>query len=102
MVFDAVSRHKSGVMSLESFREKIGGEAVGEDADIAEEAGAAQPARAQAIGMTFPDTLPTLKDAEESLIDEALRRAGGNQSVAAGLLGLSRRALNNRLRRNTS
>jgi two-component system nitrogen regulation response regulator GlnG len=99
MVFDAVSRHKSGVMSLESFREKIGGEAVGEDADIAEEAGAAQHARAQAIGMRFPDTLPTLKDAEESLIDEALRRAGGNQSVAAGLLGLSRRALNNRLRR---
>jgi DNA-binding protein Fis len=33
------------------------------------------------------------------LIDEALRRAGGNQSIAASLLGLSRRALNNRLRR---
>jgi transcriptional regulator with GAF, ATPase, and Fis domain len=30
---------------------------------------------------------------------EALRRANGNQTIAAQLLGLSRRALNNRLRR---
>jgi len=52
-----------------------------------------------APGIGFPDTLPTLKDAEQALIDEALRRAQGNQTVAAGLLGLSRRALNNRLRR---
>jgi DNA-binding NtrC family response regulator len=29
---------------------------------------------------------------------EALRRAGGNQGVAAGLLGISRQALNKRLR----
>ena len=47
----------------------------------------------------FPDPLPTLKQAEEALIREALRRAEGNQTQAAGLLGLSRRALNNRLSR---
>jgi DNA-binding NtrC family response regulator len=99
MVFDAVSRHKSGILSLESFREKIGGEAVGGDAHAEEERGAAQPAGARAVDMTFPDTLPTLKNADQALIDEALRRASGNQSVAADLLGLSRRALNNRLRR---
>jgi DNA-binding NtrC family response regulator len=52
-------------------------------------------------GLPFPDPLPTLKQAEEALIREALRRAGGNQTVAAGLLGLSRRALNNRLSRGT-
>jgi DNA-binding NtrC family response regulator len=40
-----------------------------------------------------------LQQAEEALIREALRRAGGNQTQAAGLLGLSRRALNNRLSR---
>ncbi|MCX7031911.1 MAG: hypothetical protein NTU62_17575, partial [Spirochaetes bacterium] len=38
-------------------------------------------------------------DAERLLIEEALRRADGNQTTAAKLLGLSRRALNNRLRR---
>ena len=47
----------------------------------------------------FPERLPTLKEAEEALITEALSRADGNQGVAAGLLGLSRQALNKRLRR---
>jgi two-component system, NtrC family, nitrogen regulation response regulator GlnG len=45
------------------------------------------------------DRLPTLKEAEEALITEALSRADGNQGVAAGLLGVSRQALNKRLRR---
>ena len=42
--------------------------------------------------------LPTLREASEALIQEALSRAGGNQGVAAGLLGLSRTALNRRLK----
>ena len=45
---------------------------------------------------------PTLKDAEEALIAAALRHADGNQGVAAGLLGVSRQALNKRLRRRHS
>ena len=104
MVFDAVSRHKSGVLSLDAFREKMGDtgfepEARG-DADAMEDGAAGRGGAAGAAsGIGFPDTLPTLKDAEQALIDEALRRAQGNQTVAAGLLGLSRRALNNRLRR---
>ena len=47
----------------------------------------------------IPERFPTLKEAEDSLIEEALRRANGNQTIAAELLGISRRALNNRLRR---
>ena len=43
--------------------------------------------------------LPTLKEAQEALIDEALRRNNGNQSIAADLLGLTREALNKRLMR---
>jgi len=43
--------------------------------------------------------LPTLREAEDHLIAEALLRADGNQGVAAGLLGLSRQALNKRLSR---
>jgi hypothetical protein len=45
------------------------------------------------------DRLPTLREAEDHLIAEALLRADGNQGVAAGLLGLSRQALNKRLSR---
>ena len=43
--------------------------------------------------------LPTLDEAEDALVSEALRRAEGNQGIAATLLGLSRQALNKRLSR---
>ena len=33
------------------------------------------------------------------MIEEALKRADGNQTIAAQLLGISRQALNNRLNR---
>jgi DNA-binding NtrC family response regulator len=43
--------------------------------------------------------LPTIKDAEAMLIDEALKRANGNQTVAAQLLGMNRSAFNKRITR---
>jgi DNA-binding NtrC family response regulator len=43
--------------------------------------------------------LPAIKDAEQLLIDEALRRSNGNQAIAAQLLGMTRSALNKRLTR---
>jgi DNA-binding NtrC family response regulator len=42
-------------------------------------------------------TFPTLKQAQERVIQEALRRCGNNQAKAARLLGISRQALNRRL-----
>ena len=47
----------------------------------------------------FTNRLPTLKEAERLVIAEALERSNGNQKIAAEILGLSRRALNNRLQR---
>lgn len=43
--------------------------------------------------------LPAIKEAEQLLIDEALRRSNGNQTIAAQLLGMTRSALNKRLTR---
>ncbi len=43
---------------------------------------------------------PTLKEAESELISKAMEIAKGNQGNAAQLLGITRQALNNRLRRN--
>jgi DNA-binding NtrC family response regulator len=102
MVYDAVSRHRSGVLSMESFREKIGPEAVaafGSGADPGSSPDEPAAANGPPRQIAFGEVLPTLPDAERLLIEEALRRAGGNQTTAARLLGLSRRALNNRLRR---
>lgn len=103
MIFDAVSRHRSGVLSLDAFREKMGNAAFADDAADAGRVGEAAAGDGGGAegpgGIRFPAMLPTLDDAEQALIAEALRRAKGNQTIAAGLLGLSRRALNNRLRR---
>jgi DNA-binding NtrC family response regulator len=99
MIFDAISLHTSGVLSLESIRAKIADQnhdrASVNDSSVQLE-GSQQTANEL---LSFPGRFPTLKEAEDSLVDEALRRAEGNQTIAAELLGISRRALNNRLRR---
>ena len=95
IIFDAVSLHKSGVLSLESVRNKISDFNHVKNPVIAN----SEIANEKEEFISFPDRLPTIKETEESLIDEALKRANGNQTIAADLLGISRRALNNRLRR---
>src|SRR5262245_39444370 len=77
MVFDAGARQQGGSLALQAFKEAIE---------------AARPLLATA-------PLPTLQEAEDTLIVAALRHADGNQRVAASLLGMSRQALNKRLRR---
>ncbi|MDA8413607.1 MAG: sigma-54 dependent transcriptional regulator [Desulfobacteraceae bacterium] len=49
-------------------------------------------------GITF-SSFPTLKHAETILIEKALEIARNNQGTAARMLGITRQALNNRLRR---
>jgi two-component system, NtrC family, nitrogen regulation response regulator GlnG len=87
LVFDAVARHQGVTLSLASFKEAIFG------TEEPEPVGAGAPTAGVA------ERLPTLKESEDRLIAEALRRADGNQGVAASLLGLSRQALNKRLSR---
>ena len=100
MVFDAVSRHESGVLSTESFKEKMIHEQVTHQTiQTAETMAQAGLPVVQDKQILFPDRLPTLKESEQMLIEEALSRADGNQTIAAQLLGLSRRALSNRLSR---
>lgn len=94
MVYDALSRHQSGRISLMAFRDKIRLNMPEMYSEACE-----PPESAMAGEWKFPDPLPSLKDFEQRLIDEALKRTGGNQRQAAELLGLSRRALNNRIQR---
>jgi two-component system, NtrC family, nitrogen regulation response regulator GlnG len=93
MVFDAVARHQGAILSLQSFKDAISGKPEYEEIDM-------QPGNtALDFAACFAEQLPTLDQAEEMLVDEALRRAEGNQGVAALLLGISRQALNKRLAR---
>jgi DNA-binding NtrC family response regulator len=88
MLIDAVSAHKGGKLSMESFKGHIFKDRVPHDQDLSKECQSC---------MTFAEKLPTLKEAEDQLIREALQRAEGNQSIAALYLGISRQALNKRL-----
>jgi DNA-binding NtrC family response regulator len=48
--------------------------------------------------VTFADALPTLRQVQDLLVDEALRRTNGNQARAAAMLGVTRQAMNKRVR----
>ena len=86
MVFDAVTRHQKGVLSMDCFLAIIGNKrpdpALSSPGDILR---------------AGEDNFPTLKDAEEFLIGRALQLAKGNQGIAASYLGITRQALNKRL-----
>jgi two-component system, NtrC family, nitrogen regulation response regulator GlnG len=90
MVFDAVARCQGNVLPLQSFKDA--GALEIQATDSQDNQNLVFPGLSN-----FPARLPTLKEAEESLISEALLRADNNQGIAAGLLGISRQALNKRL-----
>lgn len=49
--------------------------------------------------VVFSENLPSLKEIELYLIEEAMKRSDNNQSIASQLLGISRQALNQRLKK---
>ncbi|MBU0936752.1 MAG: sigma-54 dependent transcriptional regulator [Spirochaetes bacterium] len=89
MIHDAVGSSNGASLSLTSLKSRIF------DRHIP------RPAAAKLHEGLFHSAtiLPTLQEANQMLIQEALRRAGGNQGIAAGYLGISRTALNRRLNR---
>jgi DNA-binding NtrC family response regulator len=87
MIFNAVSRQREKMLSLQPFREAMG------------YAGEEIRPQVNEQTLTFPEKLPTLKAVTEGLIEEALARAKGNQAIAAGLLGITPQALSKRLNR---
>ncbi len=49
--------------------------------------------------LQFSDRLPTIKDATDLLVKEAMRRSSGKQTVASRMLGISQQALSKRLKK---
>jgi len=48
--------------------------------------------------LRFPSLLPSLRAMTDSLVAEAMRRAKGNQTMAAKFLGISPQAVSKRLK----
>ena len=86
MVYDAVGKHSSRVMSIGSFREHIDQSRAGTESSIS-----------VAGIFHLSERLPTLKEAYDLLVAEAMSRAQHNQSVAAAMLGITPSALNKKL-----
>ena len=91
MVFEAVNKHTSRVLSMNVFKSYII-EADSDDTEIISSNVNKSP------HIIFPDKFPTLKETTQYMIEEAMRRAEGNQSLAARLLGISAPALSKRLK----
>jgi DNA-binding NtrC family response regulator len=88
MVFDAVGLHQGKLLSMDAFKRAIG-ERGGRD-----EAERPDP---EANPFLPLERLPTLVESRRLLVADALRRAEGNQTIAARLLGISQSALSRRL-----
>jgi len=92
MIYDAVSKHSSGKLPMKALTSYINERRLSMTSD------AKQIEPNQGFHFSPVEPIPTLKEAEKDLIAEALRRSEGNQSIAARLLGISRQALNRRLK----
>ncbi len=89
LVYDAVSRHKSRMLSMEVFRRVINNPSV-----------PTEPVDSS-LEIFSPDKpLPTLQEMSELLVTCAMERAEGNQSLACKMLGISQPALSKRLKKN--
>ena len=95
IIFDAVSRHSSGILSIESIRKKT----IGTEEELKSENNSKTALNNFDESIIFTAQFPTFKDAELLMIKEALKRSDNNQTIAAQLLGITRRALNNRIQR---
>ena len=89
ILFDAVSRHEGGVLSMSLFKEYIKEE---------NKAPTDPPPDGDRQRLVYSGSFPTLKEVEEFFISEALDMAKGNQSIAARLLGISQSTLSRRAR----
>ncbi len=92
IIFDAVSKNKTGTLALNTFQERFF-----KDRSHAEQP-SLTPDEEKNI-FTLLKELPTLAEASQQLIKEAIKRGYGNQTLAARFLGITQPALSRRLTR---
>jgi DNA-binding NtrC family response regulator len=84
LLYDAVGRSQGPTLSLEPLKERLSpGRGGSQDPSTT----------GPAAALEFPGVLPTLKEMEDLLVREALRRTKGNRSQAADLVGMARQTM---------
>jgi DNA-binding NtrC family response regulator len=108
LIFDAVSRTPGGPLELESFRiaitrsfldHEIMESPATREATLSAMSGVSADMSGDLMEQFLDHHFPTLREFNDILITKALDRSHGNQAKAARMLGLSRQALNKRLKR---
>jgi len=90
LIYNAVTLAIGNSLTTESLRGKIDpGDRIGHE-------------KSEPFQIFSRNDLPTLKEAELLLVEEAMKRTDNHQGQAAELLGISRQALNKRIRQNES
>lgn len=89
MVFDAMSMHKSRMLSMDAFKRAMDGHSAVKDSGVVPNDSL----------FNSDAQLPPLKEVSSLLVQEAMKRSKGNQSLAARLLGISQPALSKRLKK---
>lgn len=92
MVNDAVIRHASGILSMDSFKMVVGEVRPTAVVDTVQ-----QVSSESTLSGIFGH-FPTIDEVEDHMINEAMNMAKGNQGIAANLLGMGRQTLNKRLK----
>lgn len=93
MIYDALAAHKDRVLSIKTFRDYIFGNVRQHTGGIVIESGK----RASGNILSGWEKLPTVEGMNIILAEEAMKRAQGNKSTAAKMLGITRSTLNNYL-----
>jgi DNA-binding NtrC family response regulator len=92
MVYDAMSLHESRMLSMDSFKRAMDQQGF----HPVERSAAAGPAGGVFVA---GEPLPPAREVVDLLIADAMKRAAGNQSIAARLIGISQPALSKRLKK---
>jgi DNA-binding NtrC family response regulator len=93
MVYDAMSLHESRMLSMDSFKR-----AMDKQGFRPAEGGLAAAAASGSV-FNAAEPLPAAREVVDLLIADAMKRAAGNQSIAARLIGISQPALSKRLKK---
>ncbi len=93
LIFDVVTLYKgdSSILPLEAFKNQM---YIFENTTLTTSFLSNVPS----TGVAFSEALPSFKEMDQLLIEEALKRSNSNQSKAAQILGISPQALSKRLK----
>lgn len=95
MVFDAIARHKSGMLSINGFKKIFGDVQNGGSAPGPTVFPRGESSTLQNIFGHFP----TIAEARNYIIEESMKLSEGSQTRAASMLGITRQALNKILKK---